>query len=100
MASGAAAAAPGGRAVLVGDLNLTPWSPRFGRLLAESGLADTSLQRPFATSWRSPLPFVELALDHFLASPGLRVPCNRLGPDVGSDHLPLIVDVALRDAPQ
>lgn len=86
--------APGGRAVLMGDLNLTPWSPRFERLLAEAGLHDVSARRPFAATWRSALPGLGLVIDHVLASDGLAVACRRVAEDVGSDHLPVVADLA------
>lgn len=86
--------APGGRAVLMGDLNLTPWSPRFDRLLAEAGLHDVSARRPFAATWRSALPGLGLVIDHVLASDGLAVACRRVAEDVGSDHLPVVADLA------
>lgn len=89
-----AAAAPAGRVVLLGDLNLTPWSPRFRTLLGETGLRDAAPAQPFAVTWRSPLPLVGLPLDHVLTGPGLAVTCARVGADVGSDHLPVIVDVS------
>jgi endonuclease/exonuclease/phosphatase (EEP) superfamily protein YafD len=89
-----AAAAPDGRVVLLGDLNLTPWSPRFRTLLAEAGLRDAGLEQPLAATWRSPVPLVGLPIDHVLTGPGLTVTCARTGPEVGSDHLPVIADVA------
>ncbi len=89
-----AAAAPDGRVVLMGDLNRPAWSPRFRTLLAETGLRDAAPAQPFAVTWRSPLPLLGLPLDHVLTGPGLAVTCARIGADVGSDHLPVVVDVA------
>jgi endonuclease/exonuclease/phosphatase (EEP) superfamily protein YafD len=93
-----AAQAPAGGVVLLGDLNLTPWSPRFRELLDDAGLRDASMQLPFEPTWRAPLPFLGLAIDHVLTSPGLAVTCSRTGADVGSDHLPVIADVAMGEA--
>ena len=90
-----AAQAPAGGVVLLGDLNLTPWSPRFRTLLEDSGLRDASMQLPFEPTWRAPLPFLGLAIDHVLTSPGLAVACSRTGAEVGSDHLPVIADIGI-----
>jgi endonuclease/exonuclease/phosphatase (EEP) superfamily protein YafD len=90
-----AATAPGGRAVVVGDLNLTPWSPAFGDLLARSGLYDTARGLRLSATWLSPLPFVGLMIDHVLASPDIAARDNRVGPDLGSDHRPVLADLAV-----
>jgi endonuclease/exonuclease/phosphatase (EEP) superfamily protein YafD len=92
-----AAQAPAGGVVLLGDLNLTPWSPRFRDLLDDAGLRDASMQLPFEPTWRAPLPFLGLAIDHVLTSPGLAVTCSRIGADVGSDHLPVIADIGIAE---
>jgi endonuclease/exonuclease/phosphatase (EEP) superfamily protein YafD len=92
-----AAQAPAGGVVLLGDLNLTPWSPRFRALLDDGGLHDASMQQPFEPTWRAPLPFLGLAIDHVLTSPGLAVTCSRTGADVGSDHLPVIADIGIEE---
>jgi len=93
-----AAAAPGGRAVVAGDLNLTPWSARFDALLDAGGLYDTARGRRLSATWLSPLPFVGLMIDHVLASPGIATAGNRIGPNLGSDHRPVIADLAVPPA--
>ena len=45
------------RAVLAGDLDLTPWSPGFAELLTRGGLVDTRLSRGLTATWLSRLPF-------------------------------------------
>jgi endonuclease/exonuclease/phosphatase (EEP) superfamily protein YafD len=84
-----------GPAVLVGDLNLTPWSPAFGRLLDASSLRDTALGRGIAPTWLSSIPFIGLPIDHVLVSPDIAVQARRVGPDVGSDHFPVIAELVL-----
>jgi endonuclease/exonuclease/phosphatase (EEP) superfamily protein YafD len=85
--------AANGRLVLAGDLNLTPWSPRFARLLTETGLDDSGLRRGLAPTWLWPFG---LAIDHVLVGAGLVALDNHLGPELGSDHRPVIVDLAIR----
>jgi endonuclease/exonuclease/phosphatase (EEP) superfamily protein YafD len=80
--------------IVLGDLNVTPWSPHFATLLREGGL---QLARPawsLAASWPAQLPAgLRLPLDHCLVAPGLRVVRYELGEPVGSDHLPLRVEL-------
>ena len=94
----------GERVVLVGDLNLTPFSLVFDRLIAQSGLRDASIlpaERPRTSPWISTWWLantgIGLPIDHALVSSGIGIVSHRVGPDIGSDHLPLILD--LRIAP-
>ncbi|MBI3922571.1 MAG: endonuclease/exonuclease/phosphatase family protein [Armatimonadetes bacterium] len=86
-----------GPVLLAGDLNITPWSPFFSDLLKQSGLGDSRLHNGLQPSWPTVLPpCLRIPLDHCLVSPEVTVIRRRLGPYVGSDHLPVIVDVSLR----
>ncbi len=83
--------------MLIGDLNVTMWSPWYRLLVAETQL--TNARRGFGVmaSWPTFLPpIMRLPIDHCLVSDELIVTDCRLGPAFGSDHLPLIVDVAVR----
>jgi endonuclease/exonuclease/phosphatase (EEP) superfamily protein YafD len=83
--------------VLAGDLNLTEHSPYFRDLLRASGLADTRQGIGIQASWSPKFPFLSLPLDHILASRELAVSSRRLGPQLGSDHRPVVVQLAWRD---
>ena len=86
------AAERSGPVVLVGDLNTTGWSPYFADLLEVSGLRDSRLGYGVEPTWPwFPLP-LRIPLDHCLVSPQIRVVNRRVGPAVGSDHRPLLVD--------
>ncbi len=92
----------GQRVVLLGDLNVTPFSPVFDRLIAQSGLRDAGslpAERPRTSPWISTwwLAGIGLPIDHTLVGPGIGIVSRRVGSDIGSDHLPLILD--LRIAP-
>lgn len=84
-----------GPRLLLGDLNATPWSPVFRRLLQQSGLVDTLPGRGYQPTWPADFFLFWIPLDHCLISPDLTVRDRRVGPRVGSDHLPLIVELAL-----
>ncbi len=73
--------------VLVGDLNLTPWSPLFADLEQSSGLHRVCEGLGVAPTWyRFPsFPF-GLVLDHGLISEQLHCLSHVVGPDIGSDH--------------
>jgi endonuclease/exonuclease/phosphatase (EEP) superfamily protein YafD len=91
----AATGAAGAGAVL-GDLNTTPWSARFDELLG-SGLEDTREGYGLQASWPSFLPgALRIPIDHVLVTPGLAAVDREVGPDVGSDHLPVWIELAAR----
>jgi len=47
--------------------------------------------------WTRVLPHFSLRIDHVLSCGGWRPLHAMVGPDLGSDHLPLIVDLARKD---
>ncbi len=82
--------------ILVGDLNTTMWSPWFRRLCDRADLASVRLGEGVLGSWPAGLPgFLRIPIDHVLVSPDVTVSDCRLGDAVGSDHLPLIVDLQI-----
>ena len=82
--------------ILVGDLNTTMWSPWFRRLCDRAGLASVRMGEGVLGSWPAGLPgFMRIPIDHILVSPDITVDRCRLGDAVGSDHLPLIVDLQI-----
>lgn len=84
--------------VLGGDLNLTPYAPAYGRLIAESGLADVMQGRGWQPTWNAGFWPLALRIDHLLASPGVCVEHAEVGPAIGSDHRPVIARLRLPKA--
>lgn len=83
-------------AILLGDLNVTPWSPRFGALLAGSGLLDVRDGRGILPTWPAQFPpGMRIPIDHCLVSPDVAVLDVKVLESVGSDHLPLLVTLRL-----
>ena len=82
-------------AIVLGDLNSTPWSPYFTDLLRHSGLKNASQRRALVGSWPAWLPALRIPLDHCLLAASIYVTDTRPGPKVGSDHLPVVVDVQI-----
>ncbi len=84
---------PGPNRILVGDLNVTPWSPWFRRLLDGAGLRNAQFgQGHLGTFPAFGLPSIlALPIDHTLVSPDVRVLARSVGPGLplGSDHRPV-----------
>lgn len=87
-------AALDGPAVLVGDLNITPYSPYFGDFLRNSGLRDSRNGFGIQPTWPTFNPLFYIPIDHCLVSDSVAVRDRKTGPRIGSDHLPVIVEVA------
>ncbi len=82
-----------GPRVVVGDLNCTEGSPYFWDFLRESRLRDSRYGFGKQPSWRQTWPF-NIPIDHAFVSRELAVLDRRLGAPFGSDHLPLVLEVA------
>lgn len=91
--------------VIIGDLNITMWSPYYKRLIGKTGLSNARKGFGILPTWPvkasfSPVPsylslFLSIPLDHCLVSPKIKVAQIRTGANVGSDHRPLITDLVI-----
>jgi endonuclease/exonuclease/phosphatase (EEP) superfamily protein YafD len=81
-----------GPVVLAGDLNATPWSRVFRKLVGTTGLCDT--RSSYDGSYPASTWLVRIPIDHVLASCAIGVRDRWIGPEIGSDHLPVVVDLA------
>ncbi len=82
-------------AVVVGDLNATPWSYAFKKLANEGNLVDSLRGNGYQASWPASLWYgFKIPIDHMLHTAELTTVTRNLGPDLGSDHAPLMVTVA------
>ena len=82
--------------LLIGDLNASPWSAHFVRLLKDSRLQNSMKHFGFQPSWPSNNRLLRIPIDHMLHSPEILIHRRGVGQDVGSDHLPVIVDFSLK----
>lgn len=78
--------------VVMGDLNITPYSPYFVDLLRASKLQDSAAGHPVRGTWSSRSWLLAIPIDHILHSASLVVQQREIGPDVGSDHRAVMVD--------
>lgn len=87
-----------GPVVVLGDLNVTPWSRVFRRCLQRSGLRDARRGTDALFTRHShvfPASLLWNALDHCLVNNAVEVIEFRTGPDLGSDHLPVVASLRL-----
>lgn len=85
----------GAAPVVIGDLNATPWSASLRAMIRDAALIDSQQGHGLQASWPAMVPAIlRIPIDHCLHDPRLWATARRLGPDLGSDHLPLIVDLA------
>ena len=96
--------------LLIGDFNTTMWSPFYRALADETGLKNTRQGFGTLPTWPANLSYhltpklniltrlVQIPIDQCLASPSLNAVRMRTGPDIGSDHLPIIVDFSIEKA--
>lgn len=92
--------------LVIGDFNLTMWSPYYRQLIQKTGLLNARDGFGLLPSWpirdiegRLPdwtLRFLSIPIDHCLISPKLKVTNIQVGPNVGSDHRPVVVDLRLQ----
>lgn len=87
-----------GPLVVIGDFNVTPYSPYFADWLARSGLTDTRRGRTLSPSWPTMLPIVAIPIDHCAVSRDVTIVAHRGLPAFGSDHYPILAELALAPA--
>jgi len=88
------AATLGSRGILAGDMNAVPWSTTIRQLDQASGLSRVTR---FTPSWPTPQGLFPLApIDHIYVGCGWRPTSLRLGPDIGSDHYPIVTTLAAK----
>jgi endonuclease/exonuclease/phosphatase (EEP) superfamily protein YafD len=81
--------------IFAGDLNTTPWSHVFSAFVKKSGLRDSARGRGYKATWPAVFGELGIPLDHCLVSDSLQIVNRQRGPNVGSDHLPLIIDIQI-----
>ncbi len=81
--------------IVAGDLNATPYSPAFRKLLEKSGLKDSREGFGWQPSWPAFFPFLWLPIDHILVSPEIQVHNRATGSYLGSDHYPVFAELSI-----
>ncbi len=81
--------------IIFGDLNCSPWSYYFWQLLKSADLQDTEDGFGFNPTWSTQFLFPYIPIDHCLVSQSFSTLQRTVGPDIGSDHLPVYVKLGL-----
>jgi endonuclease/exonuclease/phosphatase (EEP) superfamily protein YafD len=78
--------------IAIGDFNSTPWYGPFRQMLHDSQLVSSHNAFGLQPTWPSGLPsLLRLPIDHCLHSRSFATVERIVGPNLGSDHLPLLV---------
>jgi endonuclease/exonuclease/phosphatase (EEP) superfamily protein YafD len=86
-----------GSTLVLGDLNTTPFSYSYKQFLISSRLTDPRETRGYLPTWGPIELFLfQIPIDHILLSNDLEVTSLTVGPDIGSDHRPLIAVIRPR----
>ena len=81
--------------IIVGDFNITPWSPYFNDFIQRSELLDTRKGLGVYPTWPKQIFPLMIPIDHGLVSSDIKLHSFNRGPNFGSDHLPLILNVSI-----
>lgn len=78
---------PTDNVILLGDWNITPYSPFFEQLLTDTRMKNQTTTPYFLPTWPAELPsLLQIPIDHILHRGGLTLIEKRRGPSLGSDH--------------
>ena len=81
--------------ILLGDLNMTSSSKRFTNFLKDTNLYTYSSFKNITSTWPTFLPnYLGIQIDHVLFSKNFRLISKKIANNFGSDHRPLIVELA------
>jgi endonuclease/exonuclease/phosphatase (EEP) superfamily protein YafD len=84
-----------GLIIVAGDMNAGIWSSLFRQFLNESGLVSVRDGFGVLGTWPSFLGPLATPLDQIAVSPQIGVLRCWVGPSIGSDHRPLLVDLCI-----
>jgi endonuclease/exonuclease/phosphatase (EEP) superfamily protein YafD len=81
-----------GEVIVAGDFNATPWCEGMRLLRETSGLDFHSVAPVWPPTWGLNLPMM-IPIDHVLTKRGLTIQKRTLGPETGSDHRSVTVEI-------
>ncbi|MGG6294753.1 endonuclease/exonuclease/phosphatase family protein [Leptolyngbya sp. AN02str] len=84
--------AQGETVIVGGDLNITPWSSYYRQFELTAKLVNSRWGFGILPTWPFGRSLFSIPIDHVLASPTLRATQTVIGPNIGSDHRPVIVE--------
>jgi endonuclease/exonuclease/phosphatase (EEP) superfamily protein YafD len=91
--------------ILMGDFNLTLWSPYYRQFIGKTNLHNTRYGFGILPSWIRPstcvklpqflLPFLNIPIDHIFVSKDFKVANTYTGDNGNSDHAPIISELIM-----
>jgi endonuclease/exonuclease/phosphatase (EEP) superfamily protein YafD len=84
--------------IVAGDLNAVPWEDVVGHARRVGRLLDPRIGRGFYITWNSETPVLKWPLDHILPGQAFTLTAQRVLPEFGSDHRPLLAELCLNPA--
>ncbi len=88
----------GSEIMIIGDLNTSSFSPNFNKIIDGTSLRDSRLGFGLQPSWNAMFSWIAVPIDHALVSEGVEVLDRRLGPNVDSDHYPIIIEISMKNS--
>jgi endonuclease/exonuclease/phosphatase (EEP) superfamily protein YafD len=82
---------------VVGDFNITAYSPIFSAWLDEHGLSTPARSTSTTISWPTSLPLLGILIDHYVTTDDIVIDDMSRGPAIGSDHYPQFATLSLRE---
>ncbi|MGM1057046.1 MAG: hypothetical protein ACQEWG_14250 [Bacteroidota bacterium] len=80
---------------MVGDLNTSSYSKHFQKLLENGNFKDSRKGFGIASTWPTDYHILRTTLDHFLLKGEMQVLKRSTEKSIGSDHLPVFLEVGL-----
>jgi len=82
--------------LVLGDFNTSMWSPYYKAFEKETGLKNCRKGFGILPSWPAQIPsWARIPIDQCLVSQSLDIQSMHVGTAIGSDHLPLLIEVSL-----
>lgn len=75
--------------LILGDLNSSPWCHQLQPIL-DGGYRESARGRGYSATWLRKNPLLALPIDHVLSRDAGPCLSRRLGPELGSDHRPVV----------
>ncbi|GAB5409607.1 MAG: hypothetical protein BalsKO_19720 [Balneolaceae bacterium] len=83
--------------IVIGDLNSTKFSPNFDLLYKSGKLRDSREGFGLQPTWNAQWSLISITLDDVLVTNGIQILDRGIGPNIGSDHLPVTIEVSWKE---